>query len=199
MINCKICNNLIDKYYIDNNAYFYCPNCEGLFKERILDDFNEKKRYDFHIVDNNYIIYMNKFFHSIKSYLLPGLSLDFGCGKIKALEYIFVSNNLKMYSYDKYYVDFNYKDYKYDNIILNEVFEHIKEPYKLLEELKMLLNPGGRIIIGTNLHNNNFNNWWYLRDSTHISFYSIKTFKILALKLNLKIIDIKSNLIILES
>jgi hypothetical protein len=33
-----------------------------------------------------------------------------------------------------------------------------------------------------------FKNWWYLRDSTHISFYSINTFTMLAKKTDLKIL-----------
>lgn len=198
MCVCNICNNNLEILNINKTKYLYCKTCECLYKIKLPSSKEEYDRYLYHNVDDNYKDYMNNIFLKIKDFLNDGISLDFGCGKEKTLETIFKNNNLKMYSYDKYFIDFNYSNYKYDNIILNEVFEHIKNPYDLLKELILLLNDKGRIIIGTNLHKNNFNNWWYLRDITHITFYSKKTMEVLSKRLNLKIIYNFNNLIVLE-
>jgi cyclopropane fatty-acyl-phospholipid synthase-like methyltransferase len=80
---------------------------------------------------------------------------------------------------------------KYNIITSTEVFEHIRHPLLILKFLKKLLKPGGIIALMTLFAPDDvdsFKNWWYLRDSTHISFYSINTFTMLAKKTDLKIL-----------
>lgn len=193
---CNICSNNLKKLTINNMDFLYCKSCEALYKEKTPNKDEEKSRYMFHQIDEGYKEYMKNIFLKIKDYLNPGISLDFGCGKENTLEMIATKYNFKFYSYDLYFKPFKYKDFKYDNIVLNEVFEHIKDPFNLILELKSLLKEDGKIIILTATHNNNFNNWWYLRDITHVSFYSKKTLEIIGKKANLDIIYNNFNLVV---
>ncbi len=196
MEKCVVCDNELNYITINKINCSYCSRCELLKKINILCEKEEKTRYDKHVVDSNYFFYMKKIYENFKDYLKDGNILDFGCGKAKAIESI---SDRMVISYDKYYLKNEYKNNKYDNIVLIEVIEHISDFYNTLCELIKLLNSGGRIIINTNLHNNQFDKWWYFRDITHVVFFSETTFKYIASKLNLKIITISGNLIVLES
>ena len=193
------CKNKMKKVIINNRIFYECDNCGFLKKNDVPTPSLEKERYDHHICDEGYLKYMNNIFLSIKKYLNNGISLDYGCGQIHALSDIMNSNNLECDYYDLFY----YPDMPkriYDNIILIEVFEHIEDIYSLLVSLKNMLNKNGKIIILTQVKPNNLDNWWYLRDITHISFVSEKTMNILAYNLNYKVeYDKEKSLFILSS
>lgn len=193
---CNICSNKLQKIIINKMEFNYCKSCEALYKTNTPPPLEEKRRYMHHVIDDGYKKYMENIFLKIKDFLNPGLSLDFGCGQKNTMEEIAKNYNIKMYSYDLYFYPFSYKNYKYDNIILNEVFEHIKKPLDLIFELKELLNDGGKIIILTKTHDNNFNDWWYLRDITHVSFFSKKTLSVIADVTNGEIVYNDFNLVV---
>lgn len=193
------CGFLYEECIINNTKFYICKNCGHLRKLNIISEAEEKIRYDLHVCDDGYHKYMHGVFTKIKSYLNDGLSLDFGCGQIHLLSDILNNNGYKSLYYDKYYYPKN-PLLLFDNIILIEVFEHVENGLELLLELKNKLNEKGKIIIMTQLIPDNINNWWYLRDITHISFYSLRTFEELALKLNMKLnYDLSNSIFILES
>lgn len=170
---------------VNNIAYFSCENCGYLRKKEVPNSSLEKARYDDHICDENYLKYMESVYQKIKPYI-SGRCLDFGCGKIHALANILNENNYNCYYYDLYY----YKDFPsglFDTIILIEVFEHILDIYSLINSLKELLNQNGKIIIMTKKKVYPLDNWWYLRDITHVSFVDSKTMEVLALKCGLSL------------
>lgn len=177
---------------INKIFYYECHNCGYLRKKDIPNPELEKKRYDAHICDNGYLEYMNNVFLKIKNYLNNGKSLDYGCGQIHALSDILNNNNYQCDYYDLYYYN-NLKNEKYDNIILIEVFEHIEDIHNLIINLKSMLNSNGRIIIMTKEKPVDLNNWWYLRDITHISFIEYKTMLKLAEMLDLRLVYDKEN------
>lgn len=181
------CKNAMKKININGILFYECPHCGFMSKSIVLSSDCEKKRYDQHVCDDGYLKYMNKVYINIKDYIKEGISLDFGCGQIHALSDILNANNYKCDYYDLYYFNNDNKNKVYDNIILIEVFEHIKDIYNLLLDLKMHLNQNGRIIIMTKKKPANLNNWWYLRDITHISFIEDKTMEHLAKLLNMKL------------
>ncbi|GEM_PF-2974827 len=147
-------------------------------------------------------------------------SLDFGCGKYPNFSKIFEfnfnksklnQNRIKTSNYDNYYSK-NEKlllNTGYDLITSFEVLEHLRNPLNELTIIKDLLEDNGVLVIETQLLDNitndftglfdfellanNFGNWWYKNDITHINFYSRKTFEILAVKLNLKLIMVEEN------
>ena len=191
---CKICNNPTEIIIIDKITYHMCSHCKFLSKtdEFIPDHDKEYNRYLKH--DNNdnedYINYQKKFFHDINNYLGENV-LDFGCGNNHILANIIRNNGYICDYYDLYfYPDSNYKKTSYDAIILEEVIEHLKDPLNTLKDLVCYLNSGGNLIIKTMFIPNDImqKKWWYLRDTTHISFFDLETFSYLSKLLSLQII-----------
>lgn len=187
------CNKISD--IIQKEEVIICPNCGLISKKNIVSNKLEKQRYDLHICDDGYIRYMNNIYLSIKDYLI-GDCIDYGCGKIHLLSNIINENQIKCDYYDLYYYP-TLNDKKYDTIILVEVFEHFKEPYDQLLQIKNMLNKHGRIIIVTKPYKDNLNNWWYFRDITHINFINKDTFKFWNLDMNIK--NINEDIFILDS
>ena len=140
--------------------------------------------------NDDYVKYQEKFYMQIKDFLGENV-LDFGCGDNHILSDILIKNGIKSSYYDLYfYPDENYKKHLYNAIILEEVIEHLKDPKEVLSSLILLLNSKGKLIIRTQfIPKDVFNKkWWYLRDTTHISFFDLKTFLYLSKLLSLQII-----------
>lgn len=200
-MKCLCCgkdNNLV---LVGKNEYYYCPHCFFLQKKVEIWPCkeDEKARYLHHIVDSAYYSYMEGLFRVLKPYIVGKRILDFGCGHENVLSKIMINNNYDVVSYDKFFYPKMYEGL-FDTIILIEVIEHIANPLDVLRNLKDSLNNNGRIIIQTNLIPDNFTNWWYLRDITHISFFKKKTFEIIAKILNMQLLyEKEGNLIILKS
>ncbi len=200
MKKCPICEFDMMNKKITQLDYHICDNCGFLQKdeEYILDSSLEKERYLEHVYDENYHKYMVNTFLEIKPFIYGNQILDYGCGREAYLGKVLEGNGYGVVSYDKYFFDIEYKNKKYDSIILIEVIEHIYDPLRTLIDLKDILNKDGRIIIKTNLYDK-LENWWYLRDSTHVSFFNKDTFTYIANKLDLKIIQLLGNLIVLQA
>ena len=172
---------------IHNNNYKLCTRCGFLQKQDFLTPKLEKERYDKHICDVKYYEYMKSVYAKIKKYLNKGISLDYGCGQVHALSDILNKNGYDCDYYDLYYFP-ELKNKTYDNIILIEVFEHLKEPYEEIYKLKSLLKKDGKIIIMTKVYDDiDLNNWWYLRDITHYSFIKKDTLSKWNLKFNIEV------------
>ena len=98
-----------------------------------------------------------------------------------------------MYDFDPFFnKNDEYLNKKYQLITSTEVVEHFVDPLKEFKHLARLLEEGGYLLIMTRLrtmNNEEFLNWWYRRDLTHISFYNHKTFQEIGKKFGLKIIS----------
>lgn len=195
---CEFCQTSLENKYLFKEEYCYCPKCRHLIKLKMASIEEQKIRYDAHICDVNYHKYMANVYNAIKPFIVGKSILDYGCGKVKALEKMLKIDKYDAYSYDLFYYPKLVKKL-YDTIILIEVIEHIEDTNYIFNQLISLLNSGGRIIIMTNFLPNNFENWWYLRDITHVNFYSLEFFNRLASYYNLQIIFCNDkNLIILQ-
>ena len=71
---------------------------------------------------------------------------------------------------------------KYDFISCSETVEHFHNPFGEFTKFNELLNNNGTIGIMTNFHSEQdiFENWYYIKDPTHVVFYNKKTFQIIA-------------------
>ena len=202
---CKICNNSTIKKVINNLEYEFCLKCGFLSKDQkyLLNSSEEYERYLKHNNTDNegYRNYQEKFYLEIKEFLGKN-NLDFGCGSNHILANILNENNFKTSFFDLYfYPNENYKKDRYDAIILEEVIEHLSEPVNVVKELLELLNDNGKIIIRTQFIPSDIfsKNWWYLRDTTHVSFFNLKTFNYLCEVFSLSIIYCnEKDLIILQ-
>ena len=193
------CGFKMDRIKINKDEFYDCPNCQYLRRIDLVSPKLEKERYDKHICDASYIKYMESIYLEIEKYIYGNDILDYGCGQIHALSDILKENGYNSDYYDLYYYP-KLENRKYDTIILIEVFEHIANPVLELRKIKDMLNINGRIIIATNFRAKELNNWWYLRDKTHVSIFSSDSIKYLSDKLGFKYeIIYERNLIILTS
>jgi SAM-dependent methyltransferase len=186
-MRCKICNSKKINIYNADETYYNCLDCDFIFKDdkEYLSSAEEKNRYASHnnTIDN--IGYVKMFDDFINEIILPVAGnietiLDFGCGPGPVLSELLKKKNFKVDIYDPYfYPNDSYKQKKYDMIVSTEVFEHLKNPLAEIKSLLTLLNPDSYIAIMTNFHPgiDNFSNWWYKKDPTHLSFYNETTFE----------------------
>lgn len=184
---CRLCNSSsIDIFFEDKDReYFCCLDCKLVFvpPKYFLPPEEEKKRYDFHQNspnDKNYREFLNRLFIPLNKLLKPNsCGLDFGSGPGPTLSIMFEEIRHTMRVYDYFYAkNLSVFDKKYDFITATEVFEHLHNPKEELNRLWNCLKPGGYLGIMTKLvpDYNQFANWHYKRDLTHVSFFSQETF-----------------------
>jgi 2-polyprenyl-3-methyl-5-hydroxy-6-metoxy-1,4-benzoquinol methylase len=94
--------------------------------------------------------------------------------------------------YDPFYAkEKAYVGKKYDLITATEVIEHISDPLMYFRLFFELMKDDSVLAIMTLFHQNDrerFLNWHYIRDRTHVSFYTPKTIEYAAKKTGLKVI-----------
>ncbi len=200
MNECKICKNKTTEI-IDiktDKIYHRCIECDYVFLDNrfLLKANDEKKHYDNH--DNNLesLGYVKMFENLIEEFVTSDAShvkttLDFGCGEGEVLPILLERRNIFCDRYDLFYFPKKvYVGKKYDLIVSTEVFEHLSKPLDVLKDLLSHLNKNGYLLLMTYFHpsaDEKFVKWFYIKDVTHIGFFSMKTFKYLANKFNLKI------------
>lgn len=199
-MNCKICNNSDLKIIELKNKYYYCYNCEAIFidPQAILAEEAEKKRYQGH--DNNhqnkgYVKMFKKFIEEViennTDLKERAEILEFGCGPGPVLADLLTEKGFNVDRYDPYFFpDKNYLQKKYDLITATEVFEHFSQPFKEVKSLNSILKKDAYLAVMTSFHPGpeEFKDWWYKWDPTHIMFYNQKTFVKLAAEFDLKIV-----------
>nr|WP_281389093.1 class I SAM-dependent methyltransferase [Spirochaeta isovalerica] len=108
--------------------------------------------------------------------------LDFGSGPVPVLAGLMERRGFAVIIYDKYYAPV-VPEGSFDFITSTEVFEHLAEPMQTLLLLKKRLSPGAAISVKTLFRpesDEDFMNWWYREDRTHISFFTSRSFLIMA-------------------
>ncbi len=186
---CKICQSDTSEEIIDNQTYFRCVYCGYIFTNNIPTPEQEKARYLQHnnTLENKGYVEMFEDFIA----LLPKKNrcLDFGSGPNPVLAELLKKQGYDVDIFDIYFAqDNSFENKKYDIITSTEVFEHLKDPVSVMEILTRILNPKGTIAIMTSFIPEDFKNWRYRKDITHIGFFTHKTMKILADMFNMEII-----------
>ncbi len=199
-MTCKVCGSSSLQLIGEENKYYHCDKCEAIFSEpdEIVEPDEEKERYEGH--DNNHQNdgYVKMFKDFIEEVIEPNINLDkindvleFGCGPGPVLADLLENRNLNVDLYDPYFFPKKvFKDQKYDLITSTEVFEHFSDPAKELKLLTSHLKEGSYLAVMTSFHPGpeNFEDWWYKWDPTHIVFYNQKTFSEIASAFDLEII-----------
>jgi len=181
-------------------TYEQCSNCDlvSVPDKFILSAEDEKKIYDEHQndpEDSGYRKFLSRTFNPLSEKISKNaVGLDFGCGPGPALSKMAAETGITMSNYDLYYFnDQALLEKQYDFITMTEVIEHIADPVELLQMLDSILKPKAILAVMTKrvLGKQEFKNWHYKNDLTHIRFYSIETFKWIAKAFNwrLEIID----------
>lgn len=200
--NCKICGfktrEIRQKKF--GITYYVCDQCEFISKDnnaRISpkEELVIYSRHNNTIEDPRYVAYFVQFIEAaVMPYCKSGKKgLDFGSGSSPVLAMILEKNyDFKMDIYDLFYAPEKiYENQKYDLVTSTEVVEHLPDPLTYFRQFKELLNDGGLLSIMTIFHPKDdaaFLNWHYMRDMSHISFYTPKTMAVIAEIIGLKIV-----------
>lgn len=185
----------------------HCRKCDLVFvkPDERLPPVEEKKRYDNHENnphDDQYRSFLHQLFDPLHIRLKPGSSgLDYGSGPGPTLSLMFEEAGYSMSIFDPFYAnEVNVFDKNYDFITTTETVEHFYNPGNEFEKLWNILKPGGFFGIMTLLRpeDQSFADWHYIRDETHVSLYSKKTFRWLADFLNSDIEFISKRVIIFK-
>lgn len=165
--------------------YYQCRHCTLVFvpPRFRLSSAAERRVYDLHQNDPFDAGY-RRFLARLSTPLLQRLGkeqkgLDFGCGPASALAMVLKEAGHAMELYDPYYSpDTSVLQRRYDFICATEVVEHLHDPAREFERLFALLKPGGRLAIMTKLviDKERFRTWHYIRDMTHVCFFSKQVF-----------------------
>jgi len=189
---CPLCNHTPtqDFYQGPRRRYLCCPVCALIFvaREHLLSPNDEQARYDLHENDPQDPGYRN-FLSQLVTPLLerldpPPLSgLDYGSGPGPALAVMLGEQGYEISLYDPYYAPQpDVLERTYDFVTCTETMEHFYTPHKEWDILVKLVKPGGLLGIMTKLIDQpeKFPDSHYSKDDTHVSFFSRRTFSILA-------------------
>ena len=127
--------------------------------------------------------------------------LDFGCGPGPTLSLMLEEVGVSCANYDLYFANHpELLEQKYDFIVSTEVFEHLAQPAEVINQLVSCLKPQGILGIMTQRPRDlaAFQNWRYLADPTHISFFSEACFKWLAKHWQLEQVYLGSDVVLLK-
>ncbi len=188
-------------------SYLRCPRCTLVFVPRRhwLGAAAEKAVYDLHQndpLDQGYRKFLARLGRPLLDRLQPGQrGLDFGCGPGPALPLLFEEAGYRVERFDPFYA--NHPEVlgtTYDFICATEVVEHLHDPQREFERLFALLKPGGWLGIMTKLVSSPqaFRRWHYIRDPTHVCFYSRRSFDYIARRFNAEVEFIASDVILLN-
>ncbi|MDW7658578.1 MAG: class I SAM-dependent methyltransferase [Bacillota bacterium] len=159
-------------------------------------EFAEYENHENSVDDPEYVAYFRRFIDAaIRDYIAPGdiQCLDFGSGPEPVLAKVLERDfGWSVDIYDKFYATPKvYEGRQYDLVTATEVVEHFSDPLHYFRLFKKLLRPDGILSIMTQFHpaeNEDFLNWFYIRDPSHIAFYAPKTMAVIAASLNLSIL-----------
>lgn len=195
-------------YFADQNRdYLRCPSCGLVFvpQQQWLSTEAEKAEYDLH-ENNPEDPGYRKFLSRLADPLMKRLDarqkgLDFGCGASSALPLLLAEQEHQVELFDLYYHnDPALLEQCYDFICASEVIEHLRDPHREFLRLFSMLKPGGWLGIMTKLvlDRQAFAYWHYIRDLTHICFYSRETLFWLATEYGAKLDFAADDVILLQ-
>lgn len=191
--HCPLCHTTAIHDFARNGRrdFWLCQTCHLIFvpAEQYLSADDEKAQYDLHNNypdDPAYRAFLSRMFLPMQHHLkTASYGLDFGSGPGPTLSLMFEEAGHRMKIYDHFYAPtLSTLDQPYDFITATEVVEHLHHPGFELERLWSLLNPGGVLGVMTQLVPERipFADWYYIKDPTHVCFFSQSTFEWLAEK-----------------
>ena len=187
---CTLCGAESVFFHKDSaRRYFRCQCCQLVIADpRTLptrDD--EQSHYDLHQNDPSdlrYRLFLSRLFEPMNARLAAkSQGLDFGSGPGPTLSQMFAEAGHTMQIYDPFYApDQSVLQSKYDFVTASEVVEHFHQPGHEFARLWSLLDTGGWLGIMTKRLRDadSFSRWHYKLDPTHVSFFSLETFRWLA-------------------
>lgn len=197
-MNCILCEASAKPFATD---YFHCFCCDLRFLDparRLLPD-EEFARYRTHENDLNdprYVQFMKPMMDRARRLPKSSRVLDFGCGSQAVLKHVLEPEGYMVENYDAFFFpDEAVLESTFDFIAAIEVLEHIYEPARALTRLRKCLAPSGRLGLMTVMYQpgQDFENWYYRRDPTHVAFYSTQTFAYIRVHFGFQRLEILSD------
>ncbi|MCF7941670.1 MAG: class I SAM-dependent methyltransferase [Spirochaetia bacterium] len=199
---CIICTERTEELRDPKHGTLYhrCPACRFIAKDpqHLLSPEAELRLYDYHnnsIDDPRYVAYFYRFLEdAVFGYAGSGRrGLDFGSGPSPVLAQILERyHGYEMDIYDLYYAPERiYRGKRYDLLTCTEVLEHLQDPLPYFRLFRQLLGEQGILSVMTLFHPDDrkqFFDWHYIRDATHISFYTLETLHCIAEQTGLQIL-----------
>lgn len=167
-------------------AYLRCDRCALVFVPRRyhLSRDEERQEYLLHendVRDEGYRRFLSRLARPLDARLAPASrGLDFGCGPAPALAQLLQERGHAVALYDSFFVpDPAVLEQRYAFVTATEVVEHLHEPGRELRALWSLLVHGGWLAVMTKLVRSPdaFATWHYIRDPTHVCFFSRRTWE----------------------
>ena len=174
--------------------YFECTSCAFIFRDRLNiisagEELAIYNNHENHVDDPRYTAYFRRFIESavLPFFDAPRIGLDFGSGPEPVLATVLEKNyRFSMDIYDLFYApEKKYQGKRYYLLTCTEVIEHLLDPLHYFRLFNSLLHNNGLLAVMTLFHPGSdeaFRQWFYPRDPSHISFYSIKSIQLLAEK-----------------
>ncbi len=191
MNTCKICGAKTSEIVHPRFeiVFHVCPSCELVTKDQkhLITMEEEKQIYDLHQnsdEDPGYVNYLRNFMEaSILPYTKGGSLLEFGSGPNPVFSRILSDEGFLVSIYDLFYApDKKVLEETYDVITAVEVVEHLRDPKAVFETFSKMLEDQGILALMTLFYPKDvktFFEWFYIRDRSHVSFYSPKTIRVL--------------------
>ncbi len=206
---CPLCSHENTNHFHkdDFREYLTCSVCDLAFAhpDSWLSRDEEFKRYELHennLEDPGYRNFLTKMCEPMLQRIQPkSKGLDFGSGPGPLLKLMFEEQGHEISIYDTFYApDTSVFNTSYDFITTTEAAEHLHNPLEELDRLWTSLKAGGFLGIMTSLRMPplNFTTWHYIKDETHVIFFSPKTMKWLADHWNAKLEIISDSVVIFE-
>lgn len=208
MYLCPLCRSTHNALYATDKRreYWQCSQCSLVFVPSVfyLSAASERAQYDLH--ENNdgagYRAFLNRLAEPLLTRIKPqSIGLDFGCGPGPVLATVLSESGHRVDLFDIFYhPDESVFSRMYDFITATEVIEHLHNPCDEIARLWSCLRSGGYLGIMTKLVKDQaaFSSWHYKIDPTHVCFYSVDTFRYLALQLSAQIEFVGADVMLLR-
>ncbi|MEM7422444.1 MAG: class I SAM-dependent methyltransferase [Pseudomonadota bacterium] len=188
---CPVCRSVDVRHLMQlaGQVYWRCDRCEATFLDPVHhpDAATERAQYMLHendVDDPRYRRFLSKLADPLAERLPPaGRGLDYGCGPGPALAAMLEQAGHSVALFDPFFFpDRAVLTGSYDFITCTEAAEHFFAPATEFERLNELLRPGGWLGVMTCFQTDDakFATWHYRRDPTHVVFYRVKTFDVVA-------------------
>lgn len=197
LLSCPLCDSIKTSLFHKDSKrpYNQCSQCELIFvpKQFHLNSRDEKAIYDEHQnspLDQGYRTFLNRLVEPLRQALrhfnfpLNAKGLDFGSGPGPTLSVILEEQGYDMAIYDIFYANRpEVLKQRYDFITSTEVWEHLSEPNNVIQTLFDLGKEKHILGIMTKrIPQTDFPNWHYIKDPTHVTFFTENTLKYIAKK-----------------
>ena len=195
---CPLCGSepIRQLVVVDSKTYWCCDVCHLTFlsSDAYLSPADELARYLLHEnspEDCRYRDFLSRLTNHLIPRLQPGAEgLDFGSGPGPTLSVMLEEVGFAMDIYDPYFApDAAPLGRTYDFITCTETVEHFRHPAEEFHRFDQMLRHGGWLGIMTEMleSDEDFANWWYHTEPTHVCFYKQETMAWIAARYDWKV------------